>query len=188
MVVTSYYCKRNFKTAKQIYCLTMVLVNDKVVACGSDNDINIYNLPKKALIKQLRGHTRTVTSLCVETTRDLVVSGSEDWTIKVWNWQKNNALLRTLRGHTRSVVRIIVLSERWLVSASMDHSVRVWSIGSGCCEGEKYTETAVVDMLQKDDGTLIMCGEDNKIYVWSVETANKTEFIEAVGSDSLFAL
>ena len=111
-----------------------------------------------------RGHLAPVTSLAVSSSRRKVFSGSLDSSIRVWNlpsaehhtYSPHDPKLEddTLVGHTDAVWALTLLPsaanepEGYLVSASSDGSVKVWSTtgedGSGfpLVSGWKYDGTA----------------------------------------------
>lgn len=74
----------------------------------------VWDLKKEKCIKVLKGHTGSV--LCIQFDDNLLVSGSSDTTIGMWNpntWQKE----ATLRGHTLGVLSL-AFNEKYLVSCS----------------------------------------------------------------------
>ena len=76
-------------------------------------------------------HARMV-SCVASLTKDRVVSGSFDRTLKIWNAQ-DGALLKTLSGHSRYVQCVAALGDDRVVSGSCDGTARVWSCDSGEC-------------------------------------------------------
>ena len=54
--------------------------------------------PCNNLIKTLDGHTQNVRSVALDD--DIIVSGSYDKSIKVWDRKNNYNLIKTLTGHT----------------------------------------------------------------------------------------
>lgn len=66
----------------------------------------------------------------------MLVSGSGDKNIKVWNNEKkyNNACIKTLTGHTGFIWSLIILSDdTTVVSASLDKYIKIWDINTGDC-------------------------------------------------------
>jgi WD40 repeat protein len=72
------------------------------------------------------GHGKKVTSVTFSLTTSLVVSGSEDTTVKVWD-ACTGSLLHTIQAHTSGVNSIVFSPNgRLLASASFDDRVRLW--------------------------------------------------------------
>ena len=67
-----------------------------------------------------------------------MASGSEAFTIKIWNFQTGD-LLRTLAGHDRSVCCVKKLSDTLLASGSIDQTINIWNFHTGeWISTEKY--------------------------------------------------
>ena len=61
---------------------------------------------------------------------NLIASGSEDRTIKIWN-ASTGELQSTLTGHSGSVFSVAFSKDGTrLVSGSADKTVKIWSVGS----------------------------------------------------------
>ena len=89
-------------------------------------------------VKEIRGkclktlrHTDNVRCLQILSSR-LLVSGSGDATIKVWN-TTSTTCLKTLRGHSREIFCVQILPSEQLVSGSFDGAIKIWDINSGTC-------------------------------------------------------
>lgn len=64
---------------------------------------------------------------------DLIISGSADNTIKIWNIKTGLCEL-ILNGHSNGVTFVAKLSETEIVSASgLDSEIRVWNLSTGNC-------------------------------------------------------
>jgi len=82
-------------------------------------------------ITTLCGHSDWVTSLVV--VDDLLISGSFDSTIKMWNLDTKECSV-TLTGHTAGI-NALDLKGEVLLSASLDCTLRVWSMTTKECTG-----------------------------------------------------
>jgi WD40 repeat protein len=69
------------------------------------------DLPDPALIRTLSGHTADVNGCAISADGALIVSASDDNTLKVWD-AHTAALLRTLSGHTSRVTGYILPLEK----------------------------------------------------------------------------
>ena len=78
----------------------------------------------------LRGHEDHVIT-CMQIHDDLLVTGSDDNTLKVWCIDKGEVKY-TLSGHTGGVwTSQISQCGRFIVSGSTDRTVKVWSTADG---------------------------------------------------------
>jgi hypothetical protein len=79
-----------------------------------------------ALVRNLEGHTSSVTACAMTPDGRHVVSASEDKAVKVWELGSGRAVA-TLEGHTDGVNACAVTPDgRYVVSASRDKTVKVW--------------------------------------------------------------
>ena len=93
----------------QVVHLTYYSLNRFVYAsCGNDCDIIQWDISKNKIIKKLCGHKKAVYSLCyldkkeINGNGDLLLSGSEDSSIKLWQFTLGLCLL-TISDHVNGV-------------------------------------------------------------------------------------
>ena len=88
--------------------------------------------------KVLEGHTDCVNSVAIKD--NLIISGSWDKTIRIWELDSGKCL-KTLEGHT-NFVRSVAIKYNLIISGSDDNTIRIWDIDSGVClktlEGHTY--------------------------------------------------
>ncbi len=68
----------------KVFCLRY-LDNNHLAIGGTDNTIHIWNVGSQTIERQLMGHTGTITSLACDSAGRLLVSGSFDTTVRLWN-------------------------------------------------------------------------------------------------------
>ncbi len=86
------------------------------------------------MIRTLDGHIR-IWSIAIDPQGRLLVSGSDDGTVKLWEIDEGR-LLRTLEGHTRSVHSVAFLCDGTIVASKGgkgDDTIRLWSSETGAC-------------------------------------------------------
>jgi WD40 repeat protein len=116
----------------------------------------------------LSGHSHIVRSLAISANGKLLVSGSRDQTIKIWQLETGE-LIRTLKGH-RDEVCTITLSpdEQIIASGSTDKTIKLWHLETGellsTFTGHTDTVTAVVFTAS---GEMLVSGSlDKTIKIW----------------------
>ena len=72
----------------------------------------------------------------------MVLSGSEDKTLRLWDLRIGSRYVRTMGGHSRAVWSVDIDGHcHTAVSGSADKTIKLWDLGSGRCvetyEGHK---------------------------------------------------
>lgn len=125
--------------------------------------------PEKFL---LSGHRSPITRVIFHPVFSLLVSSSEDATIKVWDYETGD-YERTLKGHTDSVQDIAFdPSGKLLVSGSADMSIKIWDFESYEClrtlHGHDHNVSSVTFMPTADH--ILSSSRDKTIKKWEVAT------------------
>ncbi|KAJ3157890.1 hypothetical protein HDU89_000269 [Geranomyces variabilis] len=114
--------------AGDIYCLAVTPSDENVVVTGAmDHTVKVWDLAAGASTRSMRGHTDSITALCVR--GDNVFSGSLDKTVRHWDIATGRCT-RTLRGHTKWV-KTLAVNARCLLSGGWDEAVFVWDWREG---------------------------------------------------------
>jgi len=86
-----------------------------------------------AHVSILSGHTRHVRSLAFSLGGALLVSGSDDCTIRFWDIQ-TGGVIRTFYGHYGSILSVsISLDCTTIASGSRDNTIWLWDVGTVEC-------------------------------------------------------
>jgi len=100
---------------------------------GSESTSTRRMLPRLPASHTLQGHSAVVLSVQVHPVFTVVVSGSEDGSIKVWDHESGD-YVRTLKGHTNSVTNLdFSPTGAFLASSSTDLSVKLWDFSTYAC-------------------------------------------------------
>ena len=110
-------------------------------------------------LRSLEGHTGWVRAVAVSPDGRLIVSGSDDRTVKVWDLE-NGHLLGSLEGHTGQVTAVAVsLDGRWIASGSVDHTIRAWEVESSKGHILFWSDAAIHSLALSGAGRLLACGD-----------------------------
>ena len=78
-------------------------------------------------------HGKYIYSVCISINRRLIISGSFDGTIDLWNIDTGTCI-NTFVRHSSGVTSVYVSpDEKHIVSGSRDNTVKVWDAYTGAC-------------------------------------------------------
>ncbi len=174
---------------------------DLVATGGADNLVMVWNTDDaqpvdiekrldgapdpKASHLQLAGHDKPVRSVAFSPKGDLLLSGSDDNTIRVWDTASGKPL-RALRGHGNAVRSVEFSPDgQWVLSGGEDQKVRVWDVHG-------YEETRLlhatllaghVDAVlsarfSRDGRQIITASRDRTASLWDAATGTQLKTFE----------
>jgi tricorn protease-like protein len=121
------------------------------------------------------GHEGTVWSVAVTPDGRYVVSGSGDWTVRLWELRTGREV-RRFTGHQGQVNSVAVTPDgRYVVSGSGDWTVRVWELRTGR-ELRRFTGHLgrVYSVAVTPDGRYVVSGSwDWTVRVWELGTGRE---------------
>ena len=129
-------------------------------------------IPKPPERYTLTGHRSPVTKVLFHPAFSVMVSSSEDATIKVWDYETGD-FERTLKGHTDAVQDLAFdHTGNFLASCSADLTIRLWDFkGFECIKtlhGHDHNVSSVCFMPSGD--ALVSSSRDKTIKIWEVAT------------------
>jgi WD40 repeat protein/serine/threonine protein kinase len=129
-------------------------------------------LSRKRCIRTFTGHTDQVNSVCLSADSRFALSGSNDYTVKLWEVATGQCL-RTFEGH-RGWVNSVCLStdSRFALSGSSDYTLKLWEVATGRCIRTFYRHTPkVYSVCLSADSRFALCGcDDSNLELWKVDT------------------
>ena len=133
-------------------------------------------LPTPPARHVLRSHRGPVNCVAFHPIYSSLASGSEDCTIKIWDWELGD-LERTIKGHTRAVLDIDFSSQRkgpLLASCSSDLTIKLWDpdndyVNIRTLSGHDHSVSAV-RFLPTSENLLVSASRDTTIRIWDTST------------------
>jgi platelet-activating factor acetylhydrolase IB subunit alpha len=130
------------------------------------------SMPREPAKYSLAGHRESVTSLVFHPVYSLVLTASEDATIKLWDFESGK-FERTLQGHQEAVNDLAINHNgTMLASCSSDLSIKLWDMEQfeniKTLQGHDHTVSAV-----KFNGAgdfIVSASRDKTIKLWEVAT------------------
>ncbi|KAL0001561.1 hypothetical protein SO802_015342 [Lithocarpus litseifolius] len=159
----------------QVYALETT--DDVLFAGGQDGVIKAwkgsYDNPAFHLVASLKGHTGAVLSLVVGCNSKRLYSSSKDHTIRVWD-NETFQCIEMLSGHT-DIVTALICCNNYLLSSSLDRTIKVWALGKEGNLEVVYTRTeehgvlALSGMTLADNKHILFCSySDNSVQLYEL--------------------
>ena len=130
--------------------------------------------------RALTGHSGGVSAVAAAELdgRPVVISGSSDQTVRVWDLATGVPVGAPFTGHSRGVTAVAAakLDDRPVViSGSSDQTVRVWDLATGVPVGAPFTGhsggvTAMAAAELDDRPVVISASSDQTVRVWDLAT------------------
>ncbi|PAX59770.1 WD40 repeat domain-containing protein [Brunnivagina elsteri] len=162
-----------FKTlALFAFCLSSAVgtIPLPVIANTPANSPTNIQQPKRFKLT-LSGHTEPVRAIAISANGQILASGSDDKTVKLWN-PGTGKLLHTLTGHGNNIKSVLVTPDgNTILSSSFDNTVKLWNSQTGK-EIRTITEKSGVRaiLLTPDGQTLITANGNKKIKFNNLKT------------------
>lgn len=155
----------------------------RLAGCGGDGTVKIWVVlaegPPAApqpnatptplpLFADLKGHTKSVSSVAFSADGRFLVTGGGDTIVRVWDIGTNRAEIKALRGHQDWVSSVAFSPNgRLVISAGVDKSVKIWELSSDETAKPIGHSRRLNTITVSGDGRLVASGsEDKTIKVW----------------------
>lgn len=181
---------------------------DLVLSGGSDGQVLLYNVEEHKVQRNFTGHKKAVNSLIYHPTRDVVISGSDDKTVRMWvdsmfsyEFSCIDERPTVFKHHTGEVKGLSLQPcGDYFVSCATDNTWSFYDIASTrviqsfdaglestCLVGSLYVDGILNAIQFHPDGLIMATGVSNGvIQVWDMKTqsvvTNFSEHQEAIQS------
>lgn len=127
------------------YLTTDFSTCDRYLAAGANRDVVVFSLDTQNRLKWCKGHEKDVSVVKFSSDASMIISGSLDNNVIVWDWQSSESPALTLRGHKGAVTSLSLSSDDCSIfSGSRDGTVKIWNI----CTGELCHEFEFADAVE----------------------------------------
>jgi WD40 repeat protein len=141
-------------------------LSNGLIACGSENNINIYEYSTGNLIQTLIGHSNSVNSIEV-LNEQFMASGSSDTEVIIWDLT-SYSIKYNLSHHENIVKCVKRLSSNLMASTDLSGLIIIWDWMNGSLEHRLTGHIMSPDVDSYDDQTLISGSWDKIIKFWNI--------------------
>lgn len=129
-------------------------MNRKMVSCGLDGVVGFYDFNQSALLGKLQLDA-PITSMVYHRSSDLFALALDDLSIIVVD-AVTQRVVRQLWGHTNRITAFDFSPDgRWIVSCSLDSTIRTWDLPSGGCIDGAKLESVATNVKFSPNGDLL---------------------------------
>ncbi|KAI8462483.1 MAG: coatomer WD associated region-domain-containing protein [Monoraphidium minutum] len=155
-----------------------------IVVGADDMMVRVYNYNTMDKVRTFEAHTDYIRSVAVHPTLPYMLTSSDDMLIKLWDWDKAWACVQVFEGHSHYVMQVVFNPKdtNTFASASLDRTVKVWSLGQPTpnftLEGHEKGVNCV-DYFTGGDRPFLISGADDKLAkVWDYQTKACVQTLE----------
>ena len=178
---------KTFEISPQVAVRAVAFIT-KLQAFASASDdltLRILNYNTMQTIKSFEAHSDYVRSIQTHSQHPYMFTSSDDMTIRLWDWSQDWANKMTFEGHLHYVMALKLHPNDpdIFATASMDSTVKVWSIHSKSpnfsLEGHEEAVTCLDYSRRPDKPYIVSSGDDHTIRVWDFNTKVCIQIIHA---------
>ncbi|XP_073480708.1 WD repeat-containing protein 36 [Aquarana catesbeiana] len=143
-------------------------LNQMTITAGSDQLIKFWKFKSKELI-QTADLSISPTAILLHRESGMLAISLDDFSINVFDIETRK-LVRRFPGHNGKINDMTYSPDgRWLMTASMDCTIKVWDFPSGCLIDCFLLDSAVVSLTMSPTGDFLATAhvDDLGIYLWS---------------------
>jgi WD40 repeat protein len=145
---------------------------ETLLSAGASQKIQVWKVPDGVLLRELEGHTATITLLAVARSGSFAASYARDQDIHIWNYASGKLLSKIDAGNEVTTALVIHPHEHFLISGNYKGEISFWNISTGSRIGQLVGhEKPVIGLAVTPDGKqLISCSSDGRLCLWNLST------------------
>ena len=158
----------SFQNANGISCCSFSYLNKNgFLSVSSIGVINVWKIMNEiSFINSFNEHTSQLNALTMSN-NNILATGSNDSTIKIWDLNKNDSLFTFYDGI--KTFSLVFLNDSMLVSGYSDSTIKMWNILNGTCSIIYKIHTGIINSIIILSNELIASGSgDNTIRIWNI--------------------
>ena len=142
-----------------------------IYTASTDKTVGVFDVKTATRVKRLKGHSTYVNSVAAARHGEpLLVSGSDDCSIKVWDQRKRLPVHNLNSVYQVTAVAFNEAGDQ-VISGGIDNQVKIWDLRKSAdpiCVLPGHTDT-ITSMALSPDGSYVLTNSmDNTLRVWDI--------------------
>ena len=105
--------------------------NSRIVSCGEDKQVFLWDVTTGNIIRRFKGHSNRINCVRYNADCSLIITGSYDRNIKIWDCKSNNYDAIQSMEDAKDSISSVFISNYEIVSSSIDGCIRKYDIRAG---------------------------------------------------------
>ncbi|KAJ6506216.1 quinon protein alcohol dehydrogenase-like superfamily [Mycena vitilis] len=168
-------CDDDQRSKRRLACAALA-ADDHTFVCGfKDGMVQVWDTESQLEVTPLLdGHGCQVNGVAFSHNGQLVISGSDDHSIRIWS--RTGVHQRTFLGHTNIVHRVAFSADdSKIASVSSDDTLRVWDVNTGSVllNRPHSPDESIYVLAFSHPGDRLATGSARGIRIWDTETGQE---------------
>ncbi len=146
----------------------------EILSGSADGAIKSWDAGTGKNLRAFHAHTRAVTCLVADPTRERFVSAGEDRTIRLWELDPDRREAIESNEHEGAISTLAMLPYGQVASASEDHTIRLWNF-TGECQLVLRGHLGPVTCLLALGNRLVSGSSDGTVRRWELDRSGQVE-------------
>ena len=159
---------------------------------GDDKKLRIVNFNTMENVEEIEAHRDYIRSVACHPTQPLILTCSDDFTIKLWEYNSAGKLtLKNTYDEHQNFVMCVKFNPKdpnYFASCSVDSYIKMWNVNS---TSSNYTlrdhahSVNCIDFNPKEENVLVSCSDDKTIKIWDLQLRKCTFNLTGQHADSI---
>ena len=155
-------------------------LNTRLVSCDIDGNMKLWRLKTKTLLSSISVYDSVTNTSNIQISKTIVHRDSgllalalTDYTLRIYDFDTMNfKCIRSFtdHSHTNEITALAFMPDaRWLLSTSLDKTMRIWDIPSGQLIDTMDFDQAIITLAVSPNGGMLATGHTEAlgVYLWS---------------------
>jgi len=168
----------------EITSITHILNSNLLITGNLIGEINVWSVCSGSLIRVFQAHSGRINSVC-GIPNGCLVSGSNEFKLKVWNITAQNPLIEKLIGHLGFNYSLSILPNGFLASSDTDNQILIWDTTIFSLIKKVTSHFEIINALTILFTNQYLNNEKflDKVKIWS-KTGEELTIIDSANKDS----